>query len=123
MLLENSGVEGIHNTFAAIDRPMKKLGFYPSWDYHKVSYDIKLEENGHAPEFYLRIPCTVVSGSVEHPGCEIELRTPITFKHYYPHGINYDIEPPPELKKKAENLVAQVKKTLSALPEPEKHEH
>ena len=120
MKMENSGLEGIQNTFSAIDPIMKKLGFYPAWDYHKVSYDIKLEEKGHNPEFYIRIPCKVLTGSVEHPGCEIELQSPEYFKHYYPHGMNFEAEGPQDLQRKAEKIVAQVRKRLTDLPQLQK---
>lgn len=122
MIIENSGLEGIENTFRAIDPVMKKCGFYPAWDYHKVSYDIKLEERGHANDYYVRIPCKV-RGTVEHPGCELVLQTPITFKHYYPHGINFDAEVPDYLQKKAKNILASLKRKLDMLPAMEKHEH
>ncbi len=121
MIFEDSGVEGIHHLFEKIDPMMKKIGFYPAWDYHKVSYDYKLVDNGHAPDYYLRIPCKVVAGTVEHPGCEIVLETPVTFKHYYPHGMNFDADVPQDLLKKAEQLLSEVKEKLSALPELETH--
>lgn len=122
MIVENSGLEGYENTFYAIDPVMKKCGFYPSWDYHKVSYDIKLKEEGHAPDYYVRIPCKV-TGTVEHPECELVLQSPITFKHYYPHGLNFDAEIPPALMKKAEKILASLQRKLAALPAMEKHEH
>lgn len=121
MLLENSGLEGFEHTFYSIDPIMKKCGFYPAWDYHKVSYDIKLEEKGHAPDFYVRIPCKV-EGTVETPYCKLELQTPITFKHYYPHGINFDAEVPKALQKKANDILATLKRKLSELPALEKYD-
>lgn len=120
MVMEDSGLEGYENTFDAIDPVMKKLGFYPSWDYHKIAYDYKLEERGHAPDYYIRIPCKV-TGTVEMPDCELEFRAPVLFKHYYPHGINYDAEIPQNLQKKAAALVEKVKERLAELPLPEKY--
>lgn len=111
MILENSGLEGIQNTFGTINQTMKRMGFYPSWDYHKVTFDLKLEEKGVEPEFYLRIPARVVEGSMDSPKCVLELGTPVIALHYYPHGLDYDAPVPEPLKKQTTDRV----KRLAAL--------
>lgn len=112
MIMENSGLEGVQGTFAVLDPALKKLGFYPAWDYHKASYDLKLEERGHNPDYYLRIPCKVLSGIMEQPTCLLEMQQPIYFKHYYPRGIDFEAEIPPNLQKRAEDAIAKFKQNL-----------
>ncbi|WP_054950254.1 YugN family protein [Numidum massiliense] len=112
MELANSHVENIQATFGTLKPITMKLGFYPSWDYHKVCFDLKLEDNGTDPEFYLRIPAKVVEGSMENPKCVLELMTPVFALHYYPHGLDYEAEVPDYLRKKAEKTVKKLVDTL-----------
>lgn len=114
MIFQETKTKGIQKEFGQLEKLMKQLEFIRwTWDYEKVTYEIKYTVNG--VDYYLRLPGTVINNHMlEHPKALIELEHPTFVRHFFPHGLDSDAEVPDELKAQVEAKLAEVEKTLAS---------
>ena len=112
MIFTDSKIKGKKQEFKPLDKLMKKLGFDRwTWDIHMVVYD-KQYYNGEA-EYHLRVPGKVINDKqIEHPKALVQLQSPIFSRHFFPHGLDNDVEVPEELREQIEAKLEEVRKAL-----------
>lgn len=113
MKIEGTGLEGKEVTLVELDHVMGELGFIRwAWDYKRATFDFKYEDKTSGNTFYLRVPSSVVKGSIEEVGKDnesiIQIHEPYIGKHLYPHGFDYEFDFPKNIldhaKQKLEDL-------------------
>ena len=119
MKFENTGLDEQVVDFTLLTEVMKENGFILAgqWDYERVTYDYKFEMLQDV--YYLRLQGYAVEGEVGHRSAKIKLLTPLLGKHYYPHGVEYGEGEnfPKNIINRSEQLLKNVKKALSNLPD------
>lgn len=110
MKFEDTSIEEVTITFRELEEIMETVGLVRGghWDWERVTYDYKFENQSNGDVFYLRVPGIAVQGEIEQANAKIQLKTPYLGKHYYPHGVEYDEEFP-------EYVVNTCKERLSLL--------
>lgn len=108
---------GVRMEFRQLEELMIGLEFDRwSWDYTKAVYDLKYQTDD--AEYYLRVPAYVVGEKqLEHPKAVLELGVPIFTQHFYPHGLDDEVEVPESLKETVEKKLKEVEEALSAKSE------
>jgi hypothetical protein len=114
MMLHAVKTKGVEKEFGPMEKLMKKLGFVRwSWDYHKVTYDLKYTLAGI--DYYLRLSGSVINDkSLENPKALLTLGTPVFARHFYPHGLDNDALVPAELQAQVDEKLAELEKALHA---------
>jgi hypothetical protein len=119
MKFGNTGLDEQVVDFTLLTEVMKENGFILAgqWDYERVTYDYKFEMLQDV--YYLRLQGYAVEGEVGHSSAKIKLLTPLLGKHYYPHGVEYGEGEnfPKNIINRSEQLLKNVKKALSNLPD------
>lgn len=94
MRIENTGVEEIEIDLKPLDHIMGKHAFIRAgqWDYHRLTYDYKIDSKEKNVTYYIRIQGVTTEGNVDSNHAVIKLMTPLIAKHYYPHGLYYGDE-------------------------------
>lgn len=111
MIFTDAKTKGIRKEFRELEKIMVGLGYDRTWDYTKAIYDLKLTT--HDAEYYLRLPCKVVSAKqLEHPKAILEVDLPIFTRHFFPHGLDHEVEVPAELKEVVQMKIAEIEEAL-----------
>jgi hypothetical protein len=113
MIFHNSKIQGVKQRFHALEETMLALGFSRwTWDYEKVTYDLLYKLGDR--EFYLRVPGKVIGEKqLEHPKALIELGTPVWAEHFFPHGLNDEVEVPETLSEEVHAKLAAAEAGVS----------
>jgi hypothetical protein len=114
MMFHEIKTKGIEKEFGQLEKLMKKLGFVRwSWDYHKVTYDLKYTLDG--VDYYLRLSGSVINDkSLENPKALLTIGTPVFARHFYPHGLDDAVLVPEGLRAEVHKKLAELEKALNA---------
>jgi hypothetical protein len=114
MIFEDVKIKGIKKEFGEMEKLMKQLQFVRwTWDYEKVTYEIKYSLDG--VDYYLRLRGTVINNKMlEHPKALLELDHPTFVRHFFPHGLDQNAEVPAGLKEQVEAKLAELEKALNS---------
>lgn len=117
MYFENKTLEDITVEQGILVEVMEKNGLEctSAWDYDRMTFDKRFDlKEGR---YYLRVFCTAVSGDCGNNSATLKILKPALGKYYYPHGVEYGEDEvfPKHLVTKCEEILASVKKDLSAL--------
>lgn len=107
MKFENTTLEGLTIHYDALEEIMSQAGFYPVYDYERVTFDYKID-NELEQTYYFRLQAVAIEGEIPAPNCIVKLMKPILGQHYYPHGVEYDEDFPEKIidicKKKIDQI-------------------
>src|SRR5699024_9510478 len=116
--LENTGREDTIIDIKPLDRLMGHHAFIRAsqWDYERGTYDYKIGLSEKNVTYYIREQGYATEGGVDKCDAVIQLMSPLSGKHYYPHGVEYgeDEKFPENLIERANNLLEKVKKDIDA---------
>lgn len=114
MIIENSGLKGLKSDLAHMDEVMEGLGFVRwQWEYYRATYDLKLEDNEPAADYFLRINTRVESGKLESPYAVLYIENVYIGKATFPHGVDYNAEIPDYIMQEANSKMAALKEKLA----------
>ncbi|MBB5172207.1 YugN family protein [Texcoconibacillus texcoconensis] len=119
MKFENSQIAGLEVNFDALDDILSKAGFIHAgqWDYERVTFDYKLEDQVRQDIYYFRIQAYATKGETPSPSATVKLLTPVLGKHYYPHGVEYDEEFPKKIVDKCSKKLESISEKLKPVAE------
>lgn len=114
MYIENTNLEGKTVKFSVLEHIANSLGLFRNdhWDYERATYDYKFENMVTGDVYYLRVPAVAIEGVVEQSYAVMKLGKPYIGKHYYPHGMEYDMEFPEDVIKTCNEKLAQLTEKL-----------
>ncbi|MBA4541763.1 MULTISPECIES: YugN family protein [Thermoactinomyces] len=113
MIFNHIKTKGIKKEFGEMEKIMKKLGFVRwSWDYEKVTYDLKYTSD--QIDYFLRLRADVINDKrLEHPKALLEIGTPVFVRHFFPHGIDETAEVPESLRQQVNAKLEELEKALN----------
>src|SRR5690554_2137569 len=112
MKFEETNLENLTIEYEALEEIMNKSGFYPVYDYERVTFDYKIVDQVRDDVYYFRVQGFAIEGEIPSPRCIVKLMKPILGKHYYPHGVEYDEEFPQNIIDKCNNKIEEIKKGI-----------
>lgn len=114
MKFEQTELEGLTIDYETLSEIMNHAGFYPVYDYERVTFDYKMVDANNDDTYYFRVQAYAIEGEIPSPHCTVKLMKPILGKHYYPHGVEYDEDFPDKVIKRCEEKINTIKKALQA---------
>ncbi|WP_124728010.1 YugN family protein [Staphylospora marina] len=114
MIFTDVKTKGIRKEFGELERIMtKKLGFVRwSWDFGKVTYDLKYTLDG--VDYYLRLSGRVVNEKrLENKKALVELDHPRFARHFFPHGLDETVEVPEGLSEDVKAKLTELENALN----------
>ncbi|WP_096199224.1 YugN family protein [Bacillus sp. FJAT-45350] len=115
MKFENIGINSEEVKFSTLKHAAESVGLVHAgqWDYERVSFDYKYEDQVENAIYYLRVQGVAVEGEIPKSDAVVKLLDPILGKHYYPHGVEYDGEDfPKAIVDKSKKKLEQFKEKL-----------
>lgn len=114
MIIEQNPVAGLKSELGALDAAMEKLGFVRwQWEYYRATYDYKFEHAASGEDYYLRVNARAIEGKLENPIAVLELQEVYIGRASFPHGVDYASSIPNDVLKAAEQILADLKKSLA----------
>lgn len=112
MIYKTTSIQGTEKRFHELENIMKLLGFDRwTWDYEKVVYDKKYVIGEHT--YYLRVQGNVINDKpLENPKALLQMKDPVFAEHFFPHGLDNEVEVPNELSDEINAVLAKVEKAL-----------
>jgi hypothetical protein len=94
MKFEGTDITGKEVEFSIAEHVLGEAGFVHAgqWDYERVTFDYKFDDQVNEDVYYLRVQAYAVKGEIPSPYSVIKFLDPILGKHYYPHGVEYSDE-------------------------------
>lgn len=115
MKFEETGFTGKEVEFSVAEHALTEAGFAHAgqWDYERVTFDYKFEDEVSNTVYYLRVQAYATKGDIPSATSVIKFLDPILGKHYYPHGVEYnDEEFPKHIIDKSNKKLEQVSTLL-----------
>lgn len=114
MIIENTGLEGLHIELSHMDTVMYKLGFVrEQWEYYRATYDLEIDDPKGGLAYYLRVNTRVVEGKLESPNAVLTPEHVYLGQAVFPHGIDYETDIPNSVLEIANKKLQQLQKALS----------
>lgn len=116
MRFEETGIEGNVINFHVLEQMMDEAGLVRGgqWDWDRTTYDFKFENKNNGEVYYLRIPGETVKGDIERADADIRLGIPYVGRHFYPHGVEYDVEIPEHVTRICKERLNVVKELIQS---------
>ncbi|MDT3425664.1 hypothetical protein J2Z22_001183 [Paenibacillus forsythiae] len=91
MIVENTGLVGLRSELQYLDESAEKAGFIRwQWEYHRATYDCKIEDHTGGGVYFLRINTRTARGKLEKPDAVLAIEAVYLGKATFPHGLEYE---------------------------------
>ncbi|MBU8907148.1 YugN family protein [Desertibacillus haloalkaliphilus] len=114
MKFENIGISDQEMKLSKLQYAAESVGFVLAgqWDYERVSFDYKFEDQVENAVYYLRVQAYAIEGETPKSNAVVKLLDPVLGRHYYPHGVEYDEDFPSKIVSKATKKLETLKEQL-----------
>lgn len=114
MIIENTGYKGIKSELSYLDEITTNAGFVRwQWEKNRATYDYKIIDTDKNEEYFLRVNARVVEGQLEQKDAVLSIEDTYIGKTTFPHGLDYNVEPPKKIMEVTNKKVSELKLQLT----------